>query len=249
MVLLLHGFPDTASLWQPQIAALHAAGYRCIAPDTLGCGQSDMAARVRDYHAVKIAGDHSALLEHLSIATAHVVGHDWGAVGAWFLAAYFPAQVDRMVVMSVGHPTAYGRAGWRQKWLGWYTLYFQLGGLSEHLLLGDGRLSLRQVFRTHPHMDEVMQRLAAPGRMTAALRLYRAALWPVLVQKQPRVAAPTLGLWSDGDRFLTEAQMLASENHMDGPWDYQRLHGHHWMSQQQPERVNQLILEHLQAAL
>ena len=81
VVLLLHGFPDEASMWQPQMAALHAAGYRGVAPDTLGCGQSDMAPRVRDYHCVKIAGDHVALLNHLGIDKAHVVGHDW--VRSW----------------------------------------------------------------------------------------------------------------------------------------------------------------------
>ena len=40
-------------------------------------------------------------------------------------------RVRKLVVLSVGHPTSYGRAGFRQKLLGWYTLYFQLVGLAE----------------------------------------------------------------------------------------------------------------------
>jgi hypothetical protein len=83
--------------------------------------------------------------------------------------------------------------------MGWYTLFFLLGGLADRLLAGEGRLSLRRVFRGHPQMDEVLQRLREPGRMTAALRIYRAAVVPVLFTRQPQVAAPTLGLWSEGD--------------------------------------------------
>jgi pimeloyl-ACP methyl ester carboxylesterase len=247
-VLLLHGFPDTAEMWLPQIERLHQAGYRCIAPDTLGCGRSDMAPRLGDYHALKITGDHRALLEHLGIAQAHVVGHDWGAVIGWMFAGHFPQRTLSLVAMSVGHPTAYARSGPRQKLMGWYTLFFLLGGLADRLLAGEGRLSLRRVFRGHPQMDEVLQRLREPGRMTAALRIYRAAIVPVLFTRQPQVAAPTLGLWSEGDLFLVEAQMTASARFVDGPWRYGRLHGGHWMSLEQPEHIGALILDHLELA-
>lgn len=245
VVLLLHGFPDTATMWGKQIEALHAAGYRCIAPDTLGCGESEMAPRVRDYNCVKIASDHAALLDHLRISKAHVVGHDWGAVIAWLFAGYHPTVTERLVVMSVGHPTAYALSGARQKWLSWYTYFFQLGGLAEWLLKGEGALSLRSVFGSHPEMDEVMKRLREPGRMTAAVRLYRAAILPVYTRRQPNVSAPTLGLWSDEDRFLVESQMIRSDKYVDGTFRYERLSGHHWMSLQQPEAINRLLLEHL----
>ncbi len=246
-VLLLHGFPDTADMWAAQIEALHAAGFRCIAPDTLGCGESDMAPRVRDYHARLIASDHAALLDHLGIEKAHVAGHDWGAVIAWFLAAHFPERVKRLAVMSVGHPTAYGRSGLKQKLLGWYTLFFQLGGFAEWLLGGNGYFGLARVFSSHPRMEEVVTRLRQPGRLTGALRIYRAALYPVLIQRQPNVSAPTLGIWSDGDRFLTESQMQASENYVDGPWRYERLQGHHWIPLEQPDTLNALLVSHFRA--
>jgi len=247
-VLLLHGFPDTAEMWLPQVEMLHRAGYRCIAPDTLGCGHSDMAPRLGDYHALQIAGDHRALLAHLGIGQAHVVGHDWGAVLGWLFAGHFPQQTLSLVAMSVGHPTAYARSGPGQKRVAWYTCFFLLGGFADRLLAGEGRLSLRRVFRGHPRMDEVLRRLREPGRMTAALRIYRAAIVPVLFKRQPQVAAPTLGLWSEGDIFLLEAQMKASAKFVDGPWRYQRLQGGHWMSLEQPERIGALILDHLELA-
>ena len=247
-VLLLHGFPDTAEMWLPQAETLHQAGYRCIAPDTLGCGHSDMAPRLGDYDALKITGDHRALLEHLGIQQVHVVGHDWGAVIGWMFAGHFPQRTLSLVAMSVGHPTAYARSGPAQKLVAWYTYFFLLGGLADRLLAGEGRLSLRRIFRGHPQMDEVLRRLREPGRMTAALRIYRAAIVPVLFKRQPQVAAPTLGLWSEDDIFLVEAQMKASAKFVDGAWRYERLQGGHWMSLEQPEHVGALILDHLELA-
>lgn len=247
-VLLLHGFPDEAGMWSAQIDALHAAGYRCIAPDTIGCGESAIGAQLHDYSARLIIADALALLDRLGIAQAHVVGHDWGAVLAWYLAIYHPRRLLKLAVLSVGHPTAYGRAGLAQKIKGWYVLFFLLAGLSERLLAGNGRFSLRRVFASHPQMDAVMQRLSAPGRLTAALRIYRANFVDVLFRSHPAVQAPTLALWSEQDRFLTQAQMLASKSRVRGEWHYRRLRGHHWIPLQQPDVLNELLLEHFRSA-
>ncbi|MBB87062.1 MAG: hypothetical protein CMP06_07170 [Xanthomonadales bacterium] len=243
VVLLLHGFPDTAEMWHAVIAPLHAAGYRCVAPDTLGCGESAMAPRTQDYQARKIAGDHAALLRHLKIDKAHVVGHDWGAVVAWLIAIYHPQCVDRLVPISVGHPTAYARAEFRQKLIGWYVLYFLLVGVADRLLQGQGPLSMRRVFASHPDMDEVEARMRVPGRLTAALSIYRASLVEVLVRTHQATRCDTLGIYSDGDRFLVESQMKRSERWVDGHWEYQGLAGGHWIPLEQPERLARLLLD------
>jgi pimeloyl-ACP methyl ester carboxylesterase len=243
-VLLLHGFPDEAALWTRQIAALHAAGYRCIAPDTVGCGESAIAPRLRDYRAMEIVADQLALLDELGIDRAHVVGHDWGAVIAWLLAGHHPERVDRLAVLGVGHPTVYAWSGLRQKLLAWYTYYFLLAGISDRLLLRPGRLGLGNVFR-HPQTATVMARLRAPGRMTAALRIYRANVATVLLQRHPKPRAATLGIWAERDRFLAETQMTTSARWVNGPWRYERFAGGHWTPIEEPERLAALLLEHL----
>jgi len=247
VVLLLHGFPDTARMWDAQITALHAAGYRCLAPDTVGCGESQVAAKLADYNARTITNDHRALLDHLNINRAAVIGHDWGAVLAWLLAGHDPDRIHHLVALSVGHPMAYARAGADQKLAGWYIIFFLMAGLSETLLRGDGRFSLRRVFRSHPEMDEVMTRLAKPGRLTAALRIYRASLPTVLLQRQPAVRANTLGIWSEGDRFLVESQMRDSGRWVDGDWTFERIPGGHWIPLEQPDWLNARILDHLRS--
>lgn len=248
VVLLLHGFPDEAMMWRPQIGALCEAGYRVIAPDTLGCGHSDMAPRVRDYNAKLIASDHVALLDHLSVKQAHVVGHDWGSVIAWFVAGHWPQRSLSLTAMSVGHPTAYGRASWSQKAKAWYTYFFQLGTLADALLVGKSRFGLRQIFGSHPDMDEVMSRLSAKGRLTAAVRIYRANVAEILFKKQPMPSVPTLGIYSEKDAFTTEAQMKASEKWVTGPWRFERFTGHHWTPREHRQAINTLLLDHFQTS-
>lgn len=244
VVLFIHGFPDTAAMWMPILVAMHAKGYRCIAPDTVGCGESDMAARRTDYDVHHLIEDLAGLLDHLELNQVNVVGHDWGALQAWLLAARHPRRVRRLAVLSVGHPTAYARAGLDQKRAGWYVAFFQLPGLSERLLLGAGRFSLRRVFASHPEMDEVMQRLAQPGRLTSALRIYRANLVDVLLRKHPAVVAPTLAIWSEGDRFLVESQVSDSLAYVDAAFTYRRIDGSHWIPLEHPAWTTEQLLGH-----
>ena len=90
-------------------------------------------------------------------------------------------------------------------------------------------------------MDEVVERMREPGRLTAALSIYRASLVDVLLRSHPAVDCDTLGIFSDGDRFLVESQMKRSERWVDGHWEYQGLAGGHWIPLEQPERLARLL--------
>ena len=121
-VLLLHGFPDSADLWRNQIPALAEAGYRVIAPDLRGSGHSDAPEGKSNYTLDKLIKDVAGLMGHLGVERARVVGHDWGAILGWFFAIEHPEHVDRYVALSVGHPTAYQKAGIAQKLRSWYAV-------------------------------------------------------------------------------------------------------------------------------
>lgn len=243
MLLFLHGFPDTADMWLPQMEFMHAQGYRCLAADTLGCGASEMAPKLSDYNAEKIAGDSVGLLDELGINQVDLVGHDWGAALAWLIAGHYPSRVRKLCVMSVGHPMAYARSGLDQKLKGWYIIYFLFAGLSERLLMGDGRFSFRRVFRSHPDMESVISRLSAPGRLTAAVRIYRASLPTVLLKPQPRIKADVLGIYSQDDAFLVPSQMRDSGKWVDGRWQPEFIDGGHWIPLEQPRYTNERLLD------
>lgn len=245
-VLLIHGFPDSHQVWRHQIPALVAAGHRVIAPDLRGFGDSDLAGSVSEYKLPKLVADMIAVLDALGVKQARVIAHDWGAVIGWQLAMRHPERVERYVALSVGHPTAYARGGLIQKLKAWYILFFQLRGLAEWLLkLGDWWL-FGFVGGRHGESAQWRTDLSRPGRLTAALNLYRANLGLILPREYPHVAMPVLGVWSDGDVALAEKQMLRSREYADGGWRYERLEGaSHWLQLDAPERVNSLLLDYL----
>lgn len=232
-------------MWLPIIPVLHDAGFRVLAPDILGYGQSAMAPRLDDYDVYKIVDDLKSLLDQLGLDKVYLAGHDWGAAIAWFMAMHQPDRVRSLCAISVGHPAAYVGAGMRQKLMGWYIAYFHLAGVAERLLSGRGFFSMRRVFGSHPDIEAVMERLSSPGRLTAALRLYRAnILKHVLFVRHPRVKVAVLGIHSAGDAFLDEGQMRDSAAWIDGPFHYVGLNGGHWLPIDQPRRIAELMLEH-----
>jgi pimeloyl-ACP methyl ester carboxylesterase len=249
-VLLLHGFPDSSHLWRHQITALTNAGMRVIAPDLRGFGDSDRPEAVEEYALGRSVADIVALLDVLGIERARVVGHDWGAAVAWLLAATVPERVDRLVAMSVGNLNTLRTRTIEQREKAWYQLLFQFAGVAEQLLMRDDWKLFREWLGGAGELDRYLRDLSRPGALTAGLNWYRANLAPHL-ELEPRpmlppVAAPTLGLWSTGDRYLTEDRMIRSGEHVAGPWRYERIdRASHWMQLDATQRVNELLLEFL----
>jgi pimeloyl-ACP methyl ester carboxylesterase len=248
-VLLLHGFPDSSHVWRKQVPALVEAGFRVVAPDLRGFGDSDRPEGVESYRMTRIVADVLALLDASGIERAHVVGHDWGAGLAWVLAALVPERVDRLAVLSVGHPNTGADPTVEQREKSWYMLLFQFEGAAEELLSRDDWKLAREWIRGDGDVDRYFTSLARPGALTAALNWYRAN--PILRfqlagRPLPAVAAPTLGIWSTGDNYLLEDGMVRSAEHVTGPWRYERVEGaSHWLQLDASERVNELLLEFL----
>ena len=249
-VVLLHGFPDSSHLWRHQVPALVDAGMRVIAPDLRGFGESDKPEAVEEYAISRSVADVVAVLDALDIERAHVVGHDWGAGLAWALAAFVPARVERLVAMSVGHPNTLRERTIEQREKAWYQLLFQSEGVAEELLMREDWKLFREFSRGDGDQERYLADLSRPGALTAGLNWYRANAAPQRELESrppvPAVAAPTLGLWSAGDNYLTEDRMLRSAEHVTGPWRYERIeNASHWMQLDAPERINELLVEFL----
>jgi len=243
-VLLLHGFPDTHAVWRKQVGPLAAAGYRVIAPDLRGYGRTEAPGGVYDYTLDKLRADVIALLDVLEIDKVILVGHDWGGLIGWQIAALSPQRVERFVAMSTGHPTAIARAGILQHLRMTYVLGFVLPGIAEHTLRAGDWFLMRQ-FTAEPGQIENWKRdLSAPGRLTAALNYYRANLNLSFPHSYPRVRVPVMGLWSDRDPALGERQMRDSAHYVDGEFRFERIRdADHWLQLTAHERVNALLLD------
>jgi pimeloyl-ACP methyl ester carboxylesterase len=151
LVLLLHGFPESWYSWRHQLSALAQAGYRAVAPDQRGYGDSDKPEPIEAYDQVTLVQDAVGLLDALGEEQAVVVGHDWGAPVAWNMALLHPERVRAVVGMSVpygGRPSSspLPRLQATFKDVFFYMLYFQQPGVAEAELQADVRRALRMFY-------------------------------------------------------------------------------------------------------
>jgi len=212
-------------------------------------GASDKPPGVDAYRLTLIVGDLLAVLDADGVEQADVVAHDWGAAAAWLLAALHPQRVRSLAALSVGHPEASRPPTLEMRQKAWYQLYFVFDE-AEALLLRDDAAMLREWLGPAVDRDRYVEDLKRPGALTAGLNYYRANVHPRRELRErrtlPPVAAPALGLWSTGDIYLAEAAMTRSERHVTGRWRYERIDAPtHWLQLDAPERVNELLLEHL----
>lgn len=100
-VLFLHGFPELWYSWRHQMLSLSSLGYRSIAPDLRGYGDTDAPPSAASYTALHVVGDLVALLDALALDRVFLVGHDWGAIVAWYFCLLRPDRIRALVNMSV----------------------------------------------------------------------------------------------------------------------------------------------------
>ncbi|CAM8915149.1 unnamed protein product [Rhodiola kirilowii] len=101
-ILFIHGFPELWYSWRHQILSLSDIGYRCLAPDMRGYGDTDAPEGFQNYTVFHLVGDLVALLDAVAPAQkVFVVGHDWGAFVAWNLCLFRPDKVRGLVNLSV----------------------------------------------------------------------------------------------------------------------------------------------------
>ncbi|KAJ1417148.1 Epoxide hydrolase-like [Sesbania bispinosa] len=101
VVLFLHGFPELWYSWRHQILALSSLGYRAVAPDLRGYGDTDAPSSVTSYTCFHIVGDIVALIDSLGVDQVFLVAHDWGAMIGWFLCLFRPERIKAYVCLSV----------------------------------------------------------------------------------------------------------------------------------------------------
>lgn len=250
-VVLIHGFPDSADLWRNQVPALVDAGFRVIAPDLRGLGDSDKPEGVQNYVILNAMADVRAIMDELGVERAHVVGHDFGAGVAWVTAIAQPERVEKLVVLSVGHPGTFNRPVFKQMQMSWYTFFFQFEGIAETVLMRDNWSLFREWLSSSPDRERSIEAMSRPGALTAGLSWYRANIRPEVWGIEipfPEVSAPTMGIWGSEDFALSEEQMTDSVQYLAGEWRYERIDGAgHWFMLEKPDEVNALLLDFLKS--
>lgn len=261
LVVLLHGFPEFWWSWRHQIPVLAEAGFRVVAVDMRGYGQSDAPPSWRDYRMETLAADVAGLIEALGEERAFVVGHDWGAAVAWMVATLHPERVARLAILNVPHPDTMLRTlrrSPRQLLHSWYMFFFQIPWLPEHLAGWLRRRFLEAVYRDARPGAFTAEDLAryeealldSPGGLKGPIDYYRAAL-----RQSPRraqslfrpIPAPVLVIWGAQDRFLSEPMAQPDPRWVPDVRVVKLPDASHWVQHDEPERVSTLLIEHLRA--
>ena len=245
--LLLHGWPDTSALWDDVAPELVKADFRVAVPDLRGCGRSDKPSDVDDYQMQHLVGDVVSIIDALGDEKVILVGHDWGAALAWAVAIFRADLVERLVVLSVGHPTAFFGAGISQQIKSWYMLLFQFEGVGEAFLRKNDYEAIRRS-TGHPRPDAVIAELERDGQMSTHLLWYRANVAPDAfvrpVPVLPLVEVPVLGIWSSGDFALSEHQMINSGDFCAKEFRYVRIEGAgHWIPLEAASSLSREIID------
>lgn len=157
LVVLLHGFPESRLTWRRMLPALAAEGFRAIAPDLRGYGDSPKPKGIEPYKSAHVAGDVAELIE-ANGGSCVLVAHDWGAATAWVLAMMRPELIRHLVIINVPHPAAIFREiarSTKQKLRLAYQLFFQLPLLPELFMRTFGRMLLRRAGRIPPELIDL----------------------------------------------------------------------------------------------
>lgn len=260
LTILLHGFPEHWRSWKKQIPDLARAGYRVWAPDQRGYNLSDKPEAIAAYNLDRLAQDVVALVRAAGQEQTYLVGHDWGAAVAWWVAIKYPHVVRRLVILNVPHPSVGFRFALRsteQKLRSWYIAFFQIPRLPETLMrLGNWHaarhmmaVSSRPDTFTTRDIDRYMAAWSRPGAMRSMINWYRAA---ARTRTAPladiRVHVPTRIIWGAEDIALSHRLAPLSLEMCDDGDLFVIEQATHWVQHDAPLRVNQLLLDFLQQA-
>ncbi len=270
LILFLHGFPELWYAWKAQLAEF-GGDYRAVAVDMRGYNLSDKPGRVADYALPALAADVKALLEELGGGSrAVLVGHDWGGIVAWALAALHPEVLERLVIINAPHPALFLRELRRspaQRLASSYVKLFR-SRLAEPLLRFNRFWALRQMVfgmakRGFSRQDRraYLRAWSEPGAITGGLSYYRALdADPVRIARGRasasvaeglaqvgRIRVPTLVLWGMQDRALLPGNLEGLESVVEDLIVERIPNGTHWVVHEQPHRVNRGIRAFLES--
>jgi pimeloyl-ACP methyl ester carboxylesterase len=246
-VLLLHGFPENATMWAGVEPALHAAGLRTLAPDQRGYSPGARPAEVADYALPRLVADALGLLDAYGLARAHVLGHDWGAAVGWNLAARHPDRVATLTAVSVPHPAAFGAAIRDDPDQGQRSSYMQVFRRpdAEELLLAQDARRLRAMYAPLTDVDGFLRPLTEPGALSGPLNWYR-AMSPADLEGVGPITVPTTYVWGDADLAVGRAAAEDCANHVTADYRFVELLGvSHWVPEQEPDTLAALALERI----
>jgi pimeloyl-ACP methyl ester carboxylesterase len=269
LIMFAHGFPEFWAEWENQLVEF-GQDHQAVALDMRGYNLSAKPENVDAYHAGDLIEDLRTLAEYLGHQKFILVGHDWGGAVAWSVAMRHPECLERLVIINAPHPALFARELLHnpdQQTASQYMLLFR-SPKAEQVLSENNFARLLDVLFQFGSKWELTEQVrlkyiaawSQPGALTGGLNYYRASpLYPPTspddvrkiegILNLPRemlvVKVPTLVIWGEEDQALLTGNLDGLEEYVDDLTVKRIPDGTHWISHEQPERVNALIREFL----
>jgi len=247
-VLLLHGFPQRNASWDEIGRRLADLGLRAVAVNQRGYSAGARPSEVAAYALPELVADTVAFIDALG-GTAHLVGHDFGGVVGWQVAARYPEKVKTFTALSTPNQLALNeelaRSEAARARFG-YILGFREEGAAERSLLADNASAFRALFGRAVPDDRVeadVRFFAQPGALTAALNWYR-AMNRHDADGLPPVRVPTTYVWGSEDMAFGREAAENTRYHVEAPYTFVPLEGAgHWLLEEATDTVAEAIAE------
>jgi pimeloyl-ACP methyl ester carboxylesterase len=247
LVLLLHGFPDTAHTWDTVRQALAGAGFRAVAPFMRGYAPTEIPDR-EEYDADTLGRDALALIEALGEKEAFLVGHDWGASAAYSAAGIGPERLRMLITVAIPHPATIVPTP-RLLWGVRHFYVLPLPGAAVRIRAGDFAYLDELVQRWSPawrvppgETDAVKKALGGPGHLEAALGYYRALRpWPPAAQRR-KVRVPAAAFAGTDDPLMPLQAYERARSRYADRYEVVSMPGGHFMHREHPEVFIENIL-------
>ncbi len=255
LVLLLHGLPRTSWEWHHQLPKLAEAGFRAVAPDLRGYCPGARPEGVEAYVVDEFARDVLAIGTELGWADRpfHLMGTSIGAVIAWRIAAEHPHRVSTLACINIPHPGAFAevlatKAADKQR----EKMSYITDSRKEGNELNMFNFTLKIMGLPAEETDPYREALSSNEALRAVYNFYRANVARTEVTRiaQPQqlkpVVIPTLFIWPPRAGNVSRETAEANARYVEGPYRFEILEGaRNFALQKEPEKVTQLLLEHL----
>jgi len=253
LVILTHGFPDTAHTWDVVGPRVAAAGFRVLAPFTRGIAPSSAPADGA-YDADSMGRDLLGLIEAAGEEQAILVGHDFGASAVYAATGLAPERVRRMVTVAIPHPASLKPTP-ALMWGARHFATLRFPGAVGRFSAGDFQ-GIRVLYeRWSPTFDwpdsefeAAKNSYSAPGCCAAALSYYKFVAAPSK-GIAARIAVPSLVIGGRDDGVADEGAFMGSLSRFTGDVDVVMVPGGHFLHREHPEPFMDVLLPFLQATL
>jgi len=261
LMLLVHGFPEFWFSWRHQLKHF-AATHWVVALDLRGYGDSDKPTKTSDYKLEFLEKDIFDVVKALGRRNCTLVGHDWGGVISWVVAAKYPELVSKLIIMNAPHPLAFRtklQSSIAQLLKSWYIFLFQLPYLPELTMHNDDLNVFKRMFvnidGVLPMPEEALEAykytFSRKGAWTPPMNYYRMSLTAtdVLNPKManlPNIKCPTLFIWGVNDIALEKDLPELTRQYVDNMKIEYLQKGNHFIQNDMPVEVNKAMEGFLQ---